>query len=114
MDTLTGVFLALTVPTGSAKNFTVKETSNLSLLFTWASIPPEDRNGVILGYDLTFLNFLTNLSEAVRLNGSHKLMYEKVNVEKYYSYLITIVGRTSVGVGSEESRVNISNLGKGL
>jgi hypothetical protein len=40
-------------------------------------------------------------------------MYEKNDIKKYYSYLITIAGRTSVGVGSEESSVEISNLGKG-
>ena len=87
------------------------ETTTLSLLVTWTPIPQENRNGVILGYDLTFLDGLTSLSKTVRLNGSDQLMCEKKDVEECYSYLITIAGRTSVG--EEQSWVNISNLGEG-
>ena len=101
------------VPSGSAENLTVKETSNLSLLVTWAPIPPEDRNGVILGYDLTFLDHLTSLDKTVRLHGSDQLMYEMSGVGNYYDYSISLFGRTSVGVSSKESWVSISNFGKG-
>ena len=66
-----------------------------------------------MGYDLTFLDHLTSLDKTVRLNGSDQLMYEISDVGNYYNYSISIVGRTSVGVGIKESRVNISNLGKG-
>ena len=104
---------SLIVPSSSAENLTVKETSNLSLLVTWTPIPPEDRNGVILGYDLTFLDHFTSLDKTVRLNGSDQLMYEMSGVGNYYDYSISLVGRTVVGVGSKESWVNISNLGKG-
>ncbi len=101
------------MPSSPPENLTVIQTSTLSLLVTWTPIPQEDRNGVILGYDLTFQDRLTSLSETVRLNGSDQLMYEKKDVEEYYSYLITIAGRTSVGISEEESWVNISNIGEG-
>jgi uncharacterized membrane protein len=101
------------VPSGAPENLTVTETSTSSLVVTWTAIPKEDRNGVILGYVLTILDHLTSQNETVILNGSNQFMYEKNDIKKYYSYLITITGRTFVGVGSEESSVEISNLGKG-
>jgi hypothetical protein len=106
---------AFIVPSGVPENLTVTETSTSSVVVTWTAIPKEDRNGVILGYVLTILDHLTSRNETVILimNGSNQFMYEKNDIKKYYSYLITIAGRTSVGVGSEESSVEISNLGKG-
>ena len=104
---------AFIVPSGAPVNLTVTETSTSSLVVTWTPILKEDRNGVILGYVLTILDHLTSQNETVILNGSDQFMYGKNDIKKYYSYLITIAGRTFVGVGSEESSVEISNLGKG-
>ena len=104
----------LIVPSSSPENLTVEETPNLSLLVRWSCINLEDRNGVILGYDLIFLDRLTNKNQTLRLIGSDQLQYDKKDLEKYYSYQIMIAGRTSAGVSRVWNSVEISNLRRGI
>ena len=103
----------LLVPSSYPQKFTVVEDLNSSLLLTWTAIPQEDRNGIILGYDVIFVDHLTNQNEIIKVNGSEQLLYKKINIKKYYNYLITIAGRTSVGVSDVKSSAKISNLAKG-
>ena len=104
---------SILVPSAAPENLTVSEIANSSLRVVWEAIPQEDRNGVILGYDLIFLDRFTNRSEIVRINGSNQLEFVKKGLTKYYYYLITIAGRTSIGVGRNESQVQISNIEQG-
>ena len=101
------------VPSSCPQNFSVVDALYSSLLLTWTPIPPEDRNGVILGYDVVFMDHLTNQNETIKVNGSEQLEYKKTNIKKHYNYLITIAGRTSVGVSDVKNSVKISNLAKG-
>ena len=105
--------VSVLVPSGSPQNFTVVEDLNSSLLFTWKPIPQEDRNGVILGYDLIFLDHMTNQDENVIVNGSERLHYKKTDIEEYYNYSVAITGRTSIGSSNVPNWAKISNLEKG-
>ncbi|XP_028393077.1 uncharacterized protein LOC114517517 [Dendronephthya gigantea] len=98
------------VPSAAPKDLNVSESVNSSLLVTWTPIPEEHRNGVILGYDLIFLDKLIDRNETVRINGSNQLVFVKKGLKKHYYYLITIAGRTSIGVSREASQVQISNI----
>ena len=106
-------FFVFIVPSSSPQNFTVAEHLNSSLRLTWTPIPQEDRNGVVLGYDLIFLDHLTNNTETVKVNGSERLEYIKNSIKNYYNYSVSITGRTSVGVSNMKNWVKISNLAKG-
>lgn len=101
------------VPSSCPQNFSVVEDLNSSLLLTWTPIPQEDRNGIILGYDVIFMDHLTNQNEIIKVNGTEQLLYKKTNIKKRYNYLITIAGRTSVGVSDVKNSAKISNLAKG-
>ncbi len=47
-------FLTFSEPSAPPRNLALKDTTSISILFEWDEVPDADRNGIILGYTVSY------------------------------------------------------------
>lgn len=88
------------VPTAPPGNREVYSVTSTSCEIRWGQIPDEDKNGVIIGYQLQYKSLFSS-RQTVSLDGNTS-SYHLTGLQSYTQYRISIVGVTSAGPGSHD------------
>ena len=75
-----------------------EDSSSLSILVTWNEVLPDDRNGIITSYNITYKSQTENDNGNVQVNGSVR-QTELTNLKEYVNYNITVLASTVKGDG---------------
>lgn len=115
VKTLNHIFCCLdSAPSMTPSNFAVTSLSSLSLTITWGEIPPEGRNGIILGYYIFYKNSTSqNAAETqVVVPGNSTFKHTLKNL-KYGAYFVSVAGYTRIKFGPRTSAIRAEPLGGG-
>ncbi len=80
-------------------------TSSTSILLSWEPLPVDDRNGVILGYNVTYMSSDNDLVD----NTTIDTMINITDLLVYTNYTISVAAYTSIGSGPFDSIVVITD-----
>ena len=75
-----------------------EDSSSTSILVTWNEVLPDDRNGIITSYNITYKSQTENDNGNVQVNGSVRET-ELTNLKEYVNYNITVLASTVKGDG---------------
>ena len=75
-----------------------EDSSSTSNLVTWNEVLPDDRNGIITSYNITYKSQTENDNDNVQVNGSVR-QTELTNLKEYVNYNITVLASTVKGDG---------------
>ena len=75
-----------------------EDSSSTSILVTWNEVLPDDRNGIITSYNITYKSQTENDNGNVQVNGSVR-QTELTNLKEYVDYNITVLASTVKGDG---------------
>ena len=75
-----------------------EDSSSTSILVTWNEVLPDDRNGIITSYNITYKSQTENDNGNVQVNGSVR-QTELTNLKEYVNYNITVLASTVKGDG---------------
>ena len=75
-----------------------EDSSSTSILVTWNEVLPDDRNGIITSYNITYKSQTDNDNGNVQVNGSVR-QTELTNLKEYVNYNITVLASTVKGDG---------------
>ena len=95
------------IPTapGPPVDVTAYNTSSTSIRVTWKEIPPENENGVILGYHI-FYKALPNENERkITVNDNTTLSANISGLEEYVEYNISVAAFISGEIGRRSDPV---------
>lgn len=94
-------------------NVEVKPSSSLSLLVSWGEIPPEGRNGIILGYYIFLKNSTSQTEQQFIVHGNNTFSYKLTNLH-YGEYYVSVAGYTRISFGPRSLPVKSTPLGGGM
>ena len=75
-----------------------EDSSSTSILVTWNEVLPDDRNGIITSYNITFKSQTENDNGNVQVNRAVR-QTELTNLKEYVNYNITVLASTVKGDG---------------
>ena len=75
-----------------------EDSSSTSILVTWNEVLPDDRNGIITSYNITYKSQTENDNGSLQVNGSVRET-ELTNLKEFVSYNITVLASTVKGDG---------------
>ena len=93
--------ICYTAPSATPVNLSGTNTSSTSILISWEPLPVDDRNGVILGYNVTYES---NDSDLVHTN-TIDAMINITDLLVYTDYTVSVAAYTSIGNGPIDSIV---------
>ncbi len=76
-------------------------TSSTSILISWEPLPVDDRNGVILGYNVTYMSSDNDLVDTTTIDT----MINITGLLVYTNYTVSVAAYTSIGSGPFDSIV---------
>ncbi|KAL9973661.1 hypothetical protein ACROYT_G020143 [Oculina patagonica] len=85
------------VPSASPGNFKLDSSSSLSLDVSWDAIPPEQQQGVLLGYHVYYK--LQGIATELKKSVEPKQLTYKLTGLEHKIYVVRVAGYTAVGVG---------------
>ncbi|XP_027730561.1 protein sidekick-1 isoform X1 [Vombatus ursinus] len=92
------------VPSAAPENVSVEAVSSTQILLTWASVPDQDQNGLILGYKILFK--AKNLDPEPKthvVRGNHTQSVLLAGLRKYVLYELQVLAFTRIGNGVPSS-----------
>ena len=75
-----------------------QNSSSTSILVTWDEVPPDQQNGIITSYTITYHSQTENDIGSIQVNGSVR-QTELTNLKQYVNYNITVFASTVRGDG---------------
>lgn len=93
-------------------NVEVKSLTSLSLTVSWGEIPPEGRNGIILGYYIFLKNGTSQMEQQFIAYGNNTFSYVIPNLH-YGEYFVSVAGFTRIGYGPRTLPVKATPIGGG-
>ncbi len=95
-------------PSGPPQNVWAESTGteSVGILVKWDDVRPEERNGIILGYKVTYWKDI--FRRTVRVRDSNAREVEIIRLEYRTEYKVEVSAYTSVGDGPESSVVNVT------
>ena len=102
--------LTSSVPSGPPQNVTAVVHSSTQITVTWQNVVGKDRNGIILGYKISYRavgQLAVNVTEMVQevKNGS-AVQTVLISLEKYIEYKISVLAYTSKGDGPRSQEIS--------
>ena len=89
-----------TVPSAPPVDVNGSVLSSTSLRISWSPPPDQDRNGVILGYVVTYFS----IPDGTEMSSSTTEMFIELHgLDKFTNYSVSVAARTSVGTGPPAS-----------
>ena len=85
-------------PDGAPQNVRGQNSSSTSILVMWDQVPADQRNGIIIGYTITYQSQLENDNGNFQVDGSVR-QRELPNLKEYVNYKITVFAFTAIGSG---------------
>jgi len=82
-------------------------TSHDSIFLSWDPIPPEDQNGIILGYVIN-LTDISNGDMQQLSSDSNNLTVDSLS--PYTTYVCIVAAYTSAGIGPVSAEVSVQTL----
>ena len=82
-------------------------TSHDSIVLSWDPIPPEDQNGIILGYVIN-LTDISNGDMQQLSSDSNNLTVDSLS--PYTTYVCIVAAYTSAGIGPVSAEVSVQTL----
>jgi hypothetical protein len=98
----------LSAPSGPPQNVSAKSTGteSVGILVKWDNVIAEERNGIILGYTVTYWKDL--IKRTVRVNDSDAREVEIIRLQYLTNYKVEVSAYTSVGDGPKSLVVNVT------
>ena len=95
------IFLAIfLVPSSAPPNLRVNDTTSTSILVTWSEVPVEDRNGIIISYNVSYQAMVDGSSTFTKQISAPALQANLTGLIKDTSYSISVLASTIEGDGS--------------
>ncbi|XP_074056656.1 protein sidekick-1 isoform X4 [Macrotis lagotis] len=92
------------VPSAAPENVSVEAVSSTQILLTWASVPDQDQNGLILGYKILFkAKNLDSEPKTQVVRGNHTQSVLLAGLRKYVLYELQVLAFTRIGNGVPSS-----------
>ena len=85
-------------PSMAPSNFQVNSYKSLTLTVTWSEIPEEGRNGVILGYKISYYKNKTK-SVPIEINVASDVFTHTISNLEYDDYFVSVTAQTRIGFG---------------
>ena len=99
----------LTVPSGSPVNFTAEAVSLHNFNLTWAPPVPEDRNGVITGYNISISLLSSPFGDPLQFDTTaHTVRVESLS--PHTDYVCVIAANTLIGTGPLSFELHVRTL----
>ncbi|XP_012587401.1 PREDICTED: protein sidekick-1 isoform X2 [Condylura cristata] len=92
------------VPSAAPENVSAEAVSSTQILLTWASVPEQDQNGLILGYKILFR--AKDLDSELRshvVRGNHTQSALLAGLRKFVLYELQVLAFTRIGNGVPSS-----------
>ena len=87
-------------PAGPPRNVTVEVLSSTAIVVMWASVPPIDQNGIIIGYHVLYTPLLTYGGEiSTKMTNSDGYFSILEDLQEHTVYSINVRAYTQAGVG---------------
>ena len=96
--------LWFTEPDAFPKNVTGFNQSSTSLFVEWQHIPRQHRNGILLGYKITYYPNTSYQAVKHKTVDSTRSSTTLSDLKKYTGYVIKVAGYTSKGLGPHPPR----------
>ena len=90
------VIIIIVAPNGSPNDFNATITSPYSAILTWAPPPPDQQNGIIIGYIINVTILETNETFLLFSNTTSLTVN---GLRPFRNYVCIIAAQTSVGIG---------------
>ncbi|XP_041641485.1 protein sidekick-1 [Cheilinus undulatus] len=91
---------AESVPSGSPMNVSAEAVSSTGILLTWTALPLAQKNGVILGYKVMYIEKESEISPSVQVVEGEKSMTMFLGgLQKYTLYSLQVLAYTRIGDG---------------
>ncbi|XP_028913332.1 protein sidekick-1 isoform X2 [Ornithorhynchus anatinus] len=88
------------VPSAAPENVSVEAVSSTQILLTWAAVPEQDQNGLILGYKILYkAKDLDSEPQTYVVRGNHTQSVLLAGLRKYVLYEIQVLAFTRIGNG---------------
>ncbi|XP_073071061.1 protein sidekick-1 isoform X2 [Manis javanica] len=88
------------VPSAAPENVSAEAVSSTQILLTWASVPEQDQNGLILGYKILFrAKDLDPEPGSHMVRGNHTQSVLLAGLRKYVLYELQVLAFTRIGNG---------------
>ena len=99
----------LSEPSAAPQNFTAhfNATSHDSIFLSWDPLPPEDQNGIILGYLINITDISREDTQQFS-SDTHNLTIESLRPHTTYTCLVAAY--TSVGMGPFSVEISVQTL----
>ena len=85
-------------PDGAPQNVRGHSTSSTSIQVLWDEVLPEQQNGVITGYTVTYKAQAGNQSDNISISPSNRQV-EIADLKKFANYNVTVFASTAKGDG---------------
>ena len=99
----------LSEPSAAPQNFNAhfNATSHDSIFLSWDPLPPEDQNGIILGYLIN----ITDISREDTLQFSSDTHNRTIeSLRPYTTYTCLVAAYTSIGMGPFSAEISVQTL----
>lgn len=96
--------LSISGPDGAPQNLRGQSTSSTSIQVLWDEVLPEQQNGVITGYTVTFKGQRGNQSGNISSIPSNRQV-EIEGLKKFANYNVTVFASTAKGDGPHSALV---------
>ncbi|XP_007941083.1 protein sidekick-1 [Orycteropus afer afer] len=88
------------VPSAAPRNVSAEAVSSTQILLTWASVPAQDQNGLILGYKVLFRAKDLDLEPRTHVvRGNHTQSALLAGLRKFVVYELQVLAFTRIGNG---------------
>ncbi|XP_032728664.1 protein sidekick-1 [Lontra canadensis] len=92
------------VPSAAPENVSAEAVSSTQILLTWASVPEQDQNGLILGYKILFrAKDLDPEPRSHVVRGNHTQSALLAGLRKFVQYELKVLAFTRIGNGVPSS-----------
>ena len=79
-------------------------TSSTSILVQWGEVPPDNRNGIIVNYTVTYKE-VPNGSPLTKIVSTPTNQTTLTGLKKYTNYCITVFASTEKGDGNDSKPI---------
>ena len=103
--------IALLVPTAPPSNFRLDSVDSTSITVRWDKIPFDERNGLIVGYDVKYQRSGAQSDDFAHIRvGWYPRQATLENLEVGTEYLIQVAGLTEDGIGVYSNALEVDTL----
>ncbi len=95
------LLICYAAPRATPVNLSGMNTSSTSILISWEPLRVDDRNGVILGYNVTYMSSDNDLVHTTTIDT----MISITGLLVYTNYTVSVAAYTSIGSGPFDSIV---------